>query len=172
MYRKWHDKLELLNKRYPCSQVSLHFKNKSFLPFWFYGPSFSWFNHIVISNQFESVDDDVRGYLLGHEYGHIYYRDSLRFLSWYIASVLVTILIAVFCTARISSIWMYLYCLTVIVSCYFLKYAEFKADDMAAKFVGKPAVINGLLYMGEKTGTLNCNRRIERLKRMGWEKHN
>jgi len=130
------------------------------------GPDAGIAKRLTISIDQEIADKanlETMRYLLGHEYGHIYHNHSLYI---YIYSIPALLVFCLWPSPLNAILLLFLFC---IVLWLFSDFSDYMADDLVKDIYGASTAINGLLWVGKQTNTLNNPQRIKRLKRMGWE---
>ncbi|MES2353695.1 MAG: M48 family metalloprotease [Pseudomonadota bacterium] len=168
----WKSDFSDIQRRFPCWFTRLIRPRLVFLPAWWpvrYG-AWAYCQFIFIAPGLHDAPDNVRRYLLGHEYGHIYCKHTvLHFVYW--------LGMAGLCSAfAVPSPLLHVGSLSVLMVVTLLaclprlaKAREFQADAVAVQVFGQQVVLSGSLWMAEKAGTTANVFRQSRLRRLGWQ---
>ncbi len=169
---QWKSELATLALQWPSFLSRIIAPKLIFLPHWWPVKFNAWAYGfcIFIGPGLRDAPDDARNYIIGHEYGHIYCNHTiLHFVYWLMFVALFAgdlagfILIKGLALISLVSIALYI-CLPTQA-----KKREFEADAIALSIFGQPTVLNGSLWMADKTGTLNNFFRQLRLAKIGWK---
>jgi hypothetical protein len=149
-----------------------------FLPCWWPNSigAWSYLQFVFIGAGVLDAPDDVRHYLVAHEYGHIHGNHTvLHFLYW--LGALLLMLVYVGQLSHVPHLTVPgLVALLLLAAVTFMiglpslqREREYQADAVAALLYGRSAALAGSLWMAEKTGNLSNAFRQSRLRRLGWQ---
>lgn len=169
---KWKFELAALVEQSPAFLTRFIKPRLIFLPEWWptkfnawaYGPC------IFIAPGLKNAPDNVRQYILGHEYGHIYCNHTVLHLTYWLT--LFTLIIGeVAHLPLLKGLSLLLLTLITLSICTpsLAKKREFEADAVALSLLGKKVVLSGSVWMANKTGTINNVFRQHRLVKLGWQ---
>lgn len=168
---KWQAEFADAQERLPCWLSRLARPRIFFLPRWWPAPVGAWaYLHMVfIGPGLRDAPDDVRRYIVGHEYGHIQANHTLlHFFYW--LGALGFALAAIWHMPALGA-WSCLVLAVVsllVVLPPLARGREYQADAVAALLYGREAALNGALWMADRTGTIGNEFRRSRLRRLGW----
>ena len=169
---QWKSELAILAHQWPSFLSRIISPKLILLPYWWPVKFNAWAYgiFIIIGPGLRDAPDDARQYIIGHEYGHIYCNHTvLHFVYWMSFIVLCgSELIELPLLKSLALISLSLVTLYVCLPGQ-AKKREFEADAIALSIFGQPIVLNGSLWMANKTGTLNNFFRQLRLVKLGWK---
>jgi hypothetical protein len=169
MKEQWESDFKRLRERCPCLVSRLAQPRLVFLPPWW--PSrFScfvvlWF--VCIGPVLPSTSDDVRFYVLGHEYGHIRCNHTLIASLWYLVVICIYGLLLLSRHQELTLLVVVVPTLGALLA--ISRRWELQADRMALEMFEPGKVLAGSLWMAEKHGTIKSAFRKKRLNQMGWD---
>lgn len=168
----WNFELATLANKSPAFLTRFIKPSLIFLPIWWpvkfnawaYGP------YIFIAPGLRDAPDDVRQYIIGHEYGHIYCGHTISHILYWMMFIILTIgnLANLPLLEGFSLILLVLITLFICAPA-LAKKREFEADAIAISLLGRQVVLRGSLWMAKKTGTIGSLFRQHRLVRLGWQ---
>ena len=169
---KWHFELATLANKFPAFLTRFITPRLFFLPLWWpvkfnawaYGP------YIFIAPGLREAPDDVRQYIIGHEYGHIYCGHTILHFVYWVMFLILTAGNSVHLQLLKGFSLVLLVLVTLFICAPSLaRKREFEADAIAMSLFGKKIVLRGSLWMANKTGTIGSLFRQHRLARLGWQ---
>jgi hypothetical protein len=166
----WTSELSEINARRPCFSARLIMPRVFVLPRWFcrnnYG-AWTYFNFVLITPAQTQCPAEVRHYVLGHEYGHIFGGHVYLQWAWLFAGILYLI-------GMLTPIMQMTLIALSIKSIVFYKLVhprigaerEFYADNIAADLFGPRTALEGSRWMANALGDIRQAERQARLSRL------
>lgn len=168
----WRSDLAQLRAGMPCILAQLVRPRLVFLPCWWSARNGAWiyFHFIFVGPGLVNAPEDVRRYLIGHEYGHIYCQHiCLHYLYW--IGIAIASIGAAAQLLTIEALGFLLLATISLLACWpaLMRRRECQADAVAATFFGRDVALRGALWLAQMRGTMSNNLSRDRLRLLGWK---